>query len=142
MDDSNLRLHSREYHKIVRTLSVLKEGCRAKGAFLISRSGQEVASNGDVEGLDRQAFSSLAASTMAATFGLAELIGEAEFQRIFHRGGESSLLMCPVGDKALLILVFKGRDRVGVSSRTLSSGILVLRDLLRDRARRGGRHGT
>ena len=135
MDDSNLVLHPHRYNKILRALSALRQGCWARGAFLISRSGQEVAFDGEDEGLDRQAFSSLAAGTVAATFGLAELIGEEEFQRVVHRGRESSLLMCPVGNRALLILLLKAGDTDRVCPRSLARGILVLRDLLRNPSR-------
>ena len=69
--------------------------------MLITRSGE-------VDHVDGTALASLAAGNMAATNGIASLIGEGQFGALFHQGsrenvhisvmGERMILVCPVGD--------------------------------------------
>jgi predicted regulator of Ras-like GTPase activity (Roadblock/LC7/MglB family) len=125
-----LKLHHDEFEKIEFILSSLRDKCSASSAFLISRSGQEVAYQGDRDSLDKEAISSLAAGNLAATFGLASLIGESGFERIYHRGRKTSLLISPVGEIALLLLVLPNQDREREAFTKLGQFVMLLRDLL------------
>ena len=127
---ANLKLLPSEFEKIHATLRVLREGFGAQSVTLISRSGQELAFEGQEDSLDRQALASLAASTLAATISLAGLVGEERFHRVYHRGQKMSLVMCPAGDEALLLVVLNGLSREHFPSRSLDHAVLVLRDLL------------
>lgn len=130
MEIPTFRLRSREYEKIERILKGIMEECSASSVFLITRSGQELAFEGELEESDRDAVSSLAAGHLAATVGLAGLIGEKEFSRVYHRGKVWSLLMSPAGEHALLLLILRNGagDREGL--RTLGRSLMVLDDLL------------
>lgn len=126
----NFKLEAREYEKIVFVLSSLYQKLRVDSAFLINRNGQAIAYQGELRDLDLQALSSLAASNLAATFGLALLLGEREFERIHHKGEKSSILINPVGKHALLVLILPGNGEVGLDSLGLRQATLVLEDIL------------
>lgn len=128
---ANLKLLPDEFEKIRTTLRALREAFDARSVALISRSGQELAFESQNESTtDRQALASLAASTLAATITLAGLVGEERFHRMYHRGEQVSLIMCPTGEEALLLLVLDSLSRQRFPARRLDRAVLVLRDLL------------
>lgn len=124
------RLFPEESAKISRVLGTLVGAHLARAAFLVGMAGQEMASEGSVRGLDREAICSLAASVIAATRSLAGLIGEETFQGVYHKGKVSSALILPVGDEAILLLVLENRERGRRNSLEISQAAMVLRDLL------------
>ena len=58
----------------------LHRDSNSKTIVLIDKRGKYIASSGQVAELDLTSLASLTAGNMAATSGLAELIGEADFQ--------------------------------------------------------------
>jgi len=136
MNDGIFRLQPAEYSKIQTVLSSVAEACASKAIYLISPTGQEIASQGEVSGLDSEAICSLAAGALAATYGLAALVGETAFHRVHHRGRENSVLICPVGNRGLVLLVLENTERDAEASRVLAHSLLVLQDLL-DKCSRG-----
>ncbi len=78
----------------------------AKVDFLVDRDGQEIASQGEVGSLDTTSLASLAAGNVAATGGMAQLIGEKEFPTLSHEGERESIHIC-VNGLLLLMVVFK-----------------------------------
>ena len=131
MEVPNFKIAREEYDKIVLILSHLHKRARASSVCLINRNGQDIAHEGQFDGLDIQALSSLAASTLAATFGLASLIQEEEFQRIYHRGRKNSLIITPVAELALLLIVLPTGQEDGRDLASLGQAILILEDILR-----------
>ncbi|MBI4445366.1 MAG: roadblock/LC7 domain-containing protein [Acidobacteria bacterium] len=129
MEISNFRLRSEEYEKIRLVLGAVQQRIGANWVFLINRNGQEIAHLGNPD-VDIQALSSLAASNLAATFGLAAIFGENEFQRIYHRGRKHSILINPVGNTALLLMVFPSRNQSSVDLTSLQQAALILNDIL------------
>ena len=129
-DFRNLRLQAEQYEKIVLVLSSLRRKLNAQAVLLISRSGQEIAVDGDVEFIDRQALASLAASNLAATFGLAKLIGEAEFERIYHRGKGNSILINPAGDLALMLFLLGNNGGSSIDLKSLKQATMVVGHML------------
>ena len=69
----------------------LHRDSNSKTIVLIDKSGQYIASSGQVAELDLTSLASLTAGNMAATSGLAELIGEADFPNVFHEGQRESM---------------------------------------------------
>lgn len=130
MEISNFKLETREYDKILFILSSLHEKLKADAVFLINRNGQGIANQGEVDSVDIQALSSLAASNLAATFGLAKLIGEGEFERIYHKGEKNSILINPIGEYALLLLVIQVKNEKGLDLKSLNQAALILEDIL------------
>ena len=92
----------------------LHRDSNSKTVVLIDKSGQYIASSGTVADLDLTSLASLTAGNMAATSGLAELIGEADFPNVFHEGQRESMHLSLVGDRAILVVVFDRRTSLGL----------------------------
>lgn len=92
----------------------LHRDSNSKTVVLIDKSGQYIASSGAITGLDLTSLASLTAGNMAATSGLAELIGEADFPNVFHEGQRESMHLSLVSDRAILVVVFDRRTSLGL----------------------------
>ena len=95
--------------------------------FLVDKNGQQIAAQGDIGDLDTTSLASLAAGNVAATGGMARLIGEKEFPTLSHEGERESIHICIIG-RMLLVVVFDERSSLGLvklrvkqSSRDLSA---------------------
>ncbi len=126
----NFKLDSDEFGKIQQILASLAEKTRVESVFLINRNGQEIAREGNTDSIDTLALSSLAASNLAATFGLASLVGEGEFERVYLRGRDFSILICPAGQHALLLFVIQAANEHKLDVRNLKQASLVLEHVL------------
>ena len=130
MDVPNFKLNEDEYGKIVVILSRLMAKMDAMSVCLINQNGQDIAHQGTLDGTDIQALSSLAASNMAATYGMASLIGEQAFRRIYHRGESSSIIINPVGDLALILAIVPTEKGRTLNLKSLNQAALILNDIL------------
>jgi predicted regulator of Ras-like GTPase activity (Roadblock/LC7/MglB family) len=102
-----------QYRQIKAVLMKLRLDSSARVAFLIDKDGQEIAVDGDVSNLDTTSLASLAAGNVAATGGMARLIGEKEFPTLSHEGERESIHICVIG-RALLVVVFDDRSSLGL----------------------------
>ena len=85
----------------------------AKVVFLVDKDGQEIASQGEVGNIDTTSLASLAAGNVAATGGMAQLIGEKEFPTLSHEGQKESIHISVIG-RLLLVVVFDERSSLGL----------------------------
>lgn len=131
MEVPNFKLEAEEYEKILVVLSSLNRRLKADSVFLINRTGQEIAHEGNSNRIDIQALSSLAASNLAATFGLARVIGEHEFRRIYHKGEKTNILMSPIGEFAFLLFLMRGKEEREVDFTSIRHASLILEDVLK-----------
>jgi len=92
----------------------LHRDSNSKSVILIDKSGQYIASSGQVASLDLTSLASLTAGNMAATSGLAALIGEADFPNVFHEGERESMHLSLVSNRAILVVVFDRRTSLGL----------------------------
>jgi len=83
----DLVMYEEEYLQIKDILHRLQVDSNSKIVFLVDKNGQQIASMGDMRGVDATSLASLTAGNVAATDGLAKLIGEKEFSILFHEGG-------------------------------------------------------
>ena len=81
--------------------------------FLVDKDGQEIAVQGEVGNLDTTSLASLAAGNVAATGGMAQLIGEKEFPTLSHEGERESIHISVIG-RLLLVVVFDERSSLGL----------------------------
>ena len=72
-------MYEEEFNQIKAIISKLRVDANAKVVFLVDKNGQQIAAQGDIENLDTTSLASLTAGNVAATDGLAKLIGENEF---------------------------------------------------------------
>ena len=108
MPDTPILLRERQYHQIKAVLARLRMDSVARVVFLVDKDGQEIAVQGEIGNLDTTSLASLAAGNVAATGGMAELIGEEEFATL-SQVGEREVSHISVIGRILLIVVFEVR---------------------------------
>ena len=113
MADTPILLREQQYHQIKAVLARLRMDSSAKVVFLVDKDGQEIASQGEVGNLDTTSLASLAAGNVAATGGMAQLIGEKEFPTLSHEGEKESIHISVIG-RLLLVIVFDERSSLGL----------------------------
>lgn len=86
----------------------------AKVVFLVDKNGSLLASAGETEDFDTTSLASLAAGNIAATGGLASLIGEKEFSILFHEGERDNMHISVVANRLILVVIFDRRSSVGL----------------------------
>jgi predicted regulator of Ras-like GTPase activity (Roadblock/LC7/MglB family) len=106
-------MHEQQYEQIKTVLSKLCQEASARVVFLVDKNGQQIAVQGDVGDLDTTSLASLAAGNVAATGGMARLIGEKEFPTLSHEGERESIHICIIG-RVLLVVVFDERSSLGL----------------------------
>ena len=100
--------------KIHQLLSHLVKDVDAQAAMLVEKSGQMIATDGDVQGLDTQAIASLVSGAFASTRAVARLIGETEFQAMFQQGDQASIFMYALGTNDILVVIFNDVSKTGL----------------------------
>jgi predicted regulator of Ras-like GTPase activity (Roadblock/LC7/MglB family) len=123
-------LREQQYHKLKAVLARLRADSSAKVVFLVDKDGQEIAAMGEVGNLDTTSLASLAAGNVAATGGMAQLIGEKEFPTLSHEGERESIHISVIG-RLLLIVVFDDHSSLGLvklRSKQVSQQILSMID--------------
>lgn len=113
MPDTPILLREQQYHQIKAVLARLRMDAAAKAVFLVDKDGQEIASQGELGNLDTTSLASLAAGNVAATGGMAQLIGEKEFPTLSHEGDRESIHISVVG-RLLLVVLFDDRSSLGL----------------------------
>ena len=92
----------------------LQQDAYARAVFLLDKDGQLLASEGETEGLDITSLASLTAGNIAATGGLAKLLGEKEFPVQVHEGDKESIHISLIGDRLILVILFDERSSLGL----------------------------
>ena len=114
MSRGNFILREQEVEALLSILRKLLVDASAKVVFLVDKNGTLLGSVGDAVGFDTTSLASLAAGNIAATGGLANLIGEKEFSILFHEGERDNMHLSVVGDRVILVIVFDRRSSVGL----------------------------
>ena len=114
MSQGNFILREPEYEALLSILRKLLADASAKVVFLVDKNGTLLASAGDAVGFDTTSLASLAAGNIAATGGLANLIGEKEFSILFHEGERDNMHLSVVAERLILVIVFDRRSSVGL----------------------------
>lgn len=107
-------LHEQAYRQIKAITDRLTRDANAKVVFLIDKNGLLIASSGDVQNMDTTSLGSLAAGNIAATTGLAQLLGEREFSNLFHEGERDNIHLTIVDSRVILVLIFDKRSSLGL----------------------------
>lgn len=114
MARSNLLILEEDHTRFVAILNELQTESNTKFAFLLDKSGQQIASVGELGDIDDTSLASLAAGSVAATEGLAELIGENVFSTLFHEGENESVHVSLVSDSVILLVTFDEQSSLGL----------------------------
>jgi predicted regulator of Ras-like GTPase activity (Roadblock/LC7/MglB family) len=107
-------LFDEEFQQIKEVIGRLKADAQAKVVFIVDKNGQQIAAQGDLESLDTTSLASLTAGNVAATDGLAKLIGEKEFPVLFHEGEKDNVYIAIVDQRVILVIIFDERSSLGL----------------------------
>ena len=114
MSASNMVMYEEEFQEVNQVLERLLKEANAKVIFLVDKDGQLIAGVGEVERFDTTSLASLTAGNIAATGGLAKLIGEKEFSILFHEGEKDNLHFSIVGGRVILVVLLDSRSSLGL----------------------------
>jgi len=109
-----MEVYEEDYRGLEEALRRLRRDSNAKAVFLIDKNGQQIAAAGDIENFDSTSLASLTAGNVAATDGLAKLIGEREFSVLFHEGQRDHIHISIVAKRAILLVIFDERSSLGL----------------------------
>lgn len=107
-------MYDEEFKQINIVLEKLLREANAKVIFLVDKNGQLISGVGETERFDTTSLASLTAGNIAATGGLAKLIGEKEFSILFHEGEKDNLHISIVAGRVILVVLFDTRSSLGL----------------------------
>jgi predicted regulator of Ras-like GTPase activity (Roadblock/LC7/MglB family) len=114
MKNAQLVMYDEDYRRIVEVIQRLVRDANAKGVFVVDRNGQLIGEAGELRGIDTTSLASLTAGCIAATGGLAKLVGEEDFPVHFHQGQRDNLHITLVSSRTILVVVFDDRSSLGL----------------------------
>ncbi len=109
-----LVLFEEDHKQILEIAERLVNDANAKAVFLVDKNGQLVGEAGELEGIDTTSLASLVAGNIAASGGLAKLIGEDEFPVHFHQGERDNVHITLVAQRIILCVIFDDRSSLGL----------------------------
>jgi predicted regulator of Ras-like GTPase activity (Roadblock/LC7/MglB family) len=132
-----------DFASITRALQRFLTDCNARCALLVDRTGQLVATVGDRPNFDPTAFATLTAADFSANDQLAKLIGESDFNSLFHQGERESMYLADVARRVILVVLFDNRTTLGMVRLKMRPTVQELTKLFEDMfARSAAEDGT
>src|SRR4030042_5874598 len=110
MSSSDLVMYEDEFRKIDEELQKLHRQTNGMVVFIVDKNGQLIASAGETRDIDTTSLASLTAGNIAATGGIARLLGEKEFTILFHEGEKDNIHISLIGQGVILVFVFAQRS--------------------------------
>lgn len=107
-------MYEEEFRQISALMERLQREANAKVCYLVDKNGQLIAGAGETANIDATSLASLTAGNIAATSGLAKLLGEREFSIVFHEGERDNLHISLIGQRVILVVVFDSRSSLGL----------------------------
>ncbi len=114
MSNPQLIMYDEEFKVINAIIEKLLKESNGKVIFLVDKNGQLISGVGEVDKFDTTSLASLTAGNIAATGGLAKLIGEKEFSILFHEGEKDNLHISIVAGRVILVVLFDNRSSLGL----------------------------
>jgi len=110
----NMVMYEEEFQQLKQIIARLRSDANAKIVFLVDKNGQPIAAHGDIENLDTTSLASLTAGNVAASDGLAKLIGEKEFLVMHSEGLKDNIHITIVAQRIILVVIFDDRSSLGL----------------------------
>jgi predicted regulator of Ras-like GTPase activity (Roadblock/LC7/MglB family) len=107
-------MYEEEYEQLKAVIARLCTDANAKFVFLVDKNGQQIAAHGEMLNLDTTSLASLTAGNVAATDGLAHLIGERGFPVLSHEGERDNIHISIVASRVILVVIFDERSSLGL----------------------------
>jgi len=145
MASPQMVMYDEEFKQINVVIEKLLREANAKVIFLVDKNGQLISGVGEVERFDTTSLASLTAGNIAATGGLAKLIGEKEFSILFHEGEKDNLHISIVGGRVILVVLFDNRSSLGLVRlrvKKASDELTIIFDGLMQKAEEKEKSGT
>lgn len=136
MPDSSFIMYEEEFKLIEAELQKLHQQANAKVTFLVDKNGQLIANVGETEKLDTTSLASLTAGNIAATGGMAKLLGEKEFSILFHEGERDNIHISLVG-RVILVVIFDQRSSLGLVRLRVKKSVEALGKILQTIIQKG-----
>ena len=114
MHGSQLVMYDEDFRRVLSVIQRLVRDANAKGVFVVDRNGQLIGEAGEMRGIDTTSLASLTAGCIAATGGLAKLVGEDDFPVHFHQGQRDNLHITLVAGRIILVVIFDDRSSLGL----------------------------
>ena len=114
MSATDLVIMDGDHRRFADVLERLRDDANANMTFLLDRNGQQIAMAGATDRIDTTSLASLTAGNVAATDGLAQLIGEKEFSILFHEGENEHLHISVVASRGILVVLFDEKSSLGL----------------------------
>lgn len=133
---SSFVMYDEEFKRINQVIEKLLREANAKVIFLVDKNGQLISAVGETEHLDTTSLASLTAGNIAATGGLAKLIGEKEFSILFHEGEKDNLHISIVAGRVILVVIFDQRSSLGLVRLRVKKGSDELTQIFVDLAKK------
>src|SRR5205823_11765195 len=106
-------MREQRYHQIKAVMARLRLDSAARLVVLVDKDGQQIAVHGELGELDTTSLASLAAGNVAATGGMAKLIGEREVPTLSHEGEHESIHIS-VSGRVVVLVDFDDRSILGL----------------------------
>lgn len=135
MTDTPIVMREQHFERLQVILGKLRQDSSARVVFLVDKNGQQIALIGEANGLDTTSLASLTAGNVAATGGMARLIGEKEFPTLSHEGEHESIHIAIIG-RMLLVVVFDEHSSLGLVKLRVKQASrevgMVIEDVMRE----------
>ncbi len=122
-----LSFYAEDVERFNQVLSNYLGKANATCALLIDKEGHTVAKQGFLDKLDTQSLAALVAGSFASTRQVAKILGEPEFNVLFHQGSNQNIHITLVGERTLQVSVFSKNVKTGmiqVLSKELAEQVL------------------
>lgn len=114
MPQSPFVMYDEEFKELTLIIEKLLREANSKCVYLVDKDGQLMSAVGETKDIDATSLASLTAGNIAATGGLAKVIGEKEFSILFHEGERDNLHLSVVGQRVILVVIFDKRSSLGL----------------------------
>src|SRR5580704_1433545 len=131
-----------DYGAITQALHRFLYESNARCALLVDRTGQLVTTVGEQPTFDPTAFATLTAADFSANDQLARLIGETDFNTLFHQGEKESMYLADVARRVILVVLFDNRPTLGLVRLKLKLAVDDLTKLCQQVLARGSADGA
>ncbi len=135
-------MYEEEFQQVAGLCDRLTREANARCVFVIDKNGQLISASGDTGQLDTTSLASLTAGNIAATGGLAKLLGEKEFSILFHEGERDNLHISIVGGRVILVVIFDHRSSLGLVRLRVKKASEDLARVFDELARKAEQPGT
>jgi predicted regulator of Ras-like GTPase activity (Roadblock/LC7/MglB family) len=126
-----------DFNAITGSLQKFLFESNARCALLVDRTGQLVATVGEQPSFDPTAFATLTAADFSANDQLARMVGETDFNSLFHQGEKESMYLADVARRVILVTLFDNRTTLGLVRLKVKDTVADLTRLFHDVFSRG-----